>query len=193
MWDVVWMVSLVLACVAGVVLTAVRLPGIWLIVFTGWGYGWYDGWQTLSLTLIIVLTGVAVVAEVVEALMSVVFARKAGASSKAAWGALIGGFVGMLVFTIPLPVIGTTIGAILGCFTGALVVEWGVRKDVGQGLRVGVFSAIGFTLGIVTKLLFAFALSAVLLTSVVCSSGVPDNAAIAQEPADQESMEAPDA
>jgi uncharacterized protein YqgC (DUF456 family) len=169
MWDWVAVGLLSLACLLGVILTAVRLPGTWLIVLAGGLCGWLTQWQRVTVTILLVLVGVAVAGEAIELLGSMITAKKAGASRQAAWGGLLGGFLGMFLFSIPVPIIGTIVGAILGCFCGALIGEYLARKKLDQSTKVGFLSAVGFVLGMAAKLTIAFALSAVLLTSVVCS------------------------
>lgn len=161
-------VGLTLACCLGILLTVFRLPGNWMIVASAVLYKWLTvdaggGW-----TILVVLVGLAVFGEIAELLASVVTSQKAGASRQAAWGGLIGGFAGMFLFSLPLPVIGTFAGAVIGCFAGALVVEWRVRGKLGQGAKVGVFSAIGFVIGAVFKLAVAMVMAGVLITSAVC-------------------------
>jgi len=172
MWDTVAIVALVLCCLVGVIITAVRLPGTWLIVAGATGYGWWSDWTRVSITLVAVLGGVAVAGEIIEFMSSVLTARKAGASSRAGWGGLIGGIVGMFLLSLPVPVIGTIIGGVLGCFAGAMIAELSIRKEVGQGAKVGLFSAAGMVLGAVAKLAIALVLAGVVLTSVVCSQPI---------------------
>ena len=42
--EILVIVLLVLACLIGVAMTAVRLPGTWLIVASAAGYAWSEGW-----------------------------------------------------------------------------------------------------------------------------------------------------
>ncbi len=158
-----------LGCMVGVLLTTVRLPGNWLIVAEALLYGWMTEWEDVGAWLIAILVGIAVVGEVLEMLMSVFTARRAGASGRAAWGGLIGGFLGMLMlsFLVPIPVVGTMVGALVGCFGGAMIGELSVKRELVQGTRVGVFSAVGFVLGTVAKLGVAFVLAAIVLTTVI--------------------------
>ena len=160
---------LVLACLVGVAMTAVRFPGTWLIVAGAAGYAWSEGWPRASLTLLGILTGIALLGEGVEILASVVTARRAGASRKAAWGGMLGGIVGMifLSFLVPIPIVGTMIGALVGCFAGATLVEMYVRKDMFRGTKVGFFAAMGFVLGAVAKIVVALAMSGILLSTVI--------------------------
>ena len=107
MWDVLTIAVLLLSCTLGLLMTAVRLPGTWLIVLTAVGYGWFTGWERVSGVTVILLAAAATVGEIVEFVASMVTAKRAGASRQAAWGGLIGGFAGMILFSIPVPILGT--------------------------------------------------------------------------------------
>ncbi len=176
-------------CLVGVVLTAVKLPGTWLMVLSAGVYGWATGWERVTLIVMAVLVGAALVGEAIELAASVLTARKAGATRQAAWGGLIGGFVGMFVFSLPMPIIGTIAGAIIGCFVGAAVCELTARRKLSQSTKVGFFSALGYVLGIVAKMMVAFAMAVILLTAVVCSGPSPDG--IDTPPESNETTELP--
>ena len=99
--------GVMLMSLAGVLLTFLRLPGTWLIVAVGAGYGWLTDWQRISVGWVGLLAGIAILGELVELLASALIARGAGASRQASWGGMIGGIVGMFVFSLPLPIVGT--------------------------------------------------------------------------------------
>lgn len=167
-WDVVAIVAVAVVCLAGIGLTAFRLPGTWLIVATALGHAWWSDWTRPGTLVLGMLIGAAATGELAELLLSVLTARGVGGSRQAAWGGLIGGFLGMFFLTfIPIPVVGSMIGAILGCFTGAMIGELHARREFGQGTRVGVFSALGFVLGAATKLAIAMAMAGLLVTSLI--------------------------
>lgn len=164
---VAYLCLLILFCVAGILLTALQLPGTWLIVVVSAGYGWLDGWGRLGVTVVALLAVLALLGEVVEFAMGGIVARRSGGSRRAAWGAIIGGFAGMLLFSVPVPVVGTIIGGVMGCFVGAVVAELTLHDDIGRGARVGVWSAIGRVVGLVSKLAIAFAMAAVAVGAAV--------------------------
>lgn len=180
--DILMLVALAGVCLLAVVATVVRLPGTWVIVAAAAGYGWFHGWERVGPTLILILLGVAVVGELVELGVSVVAAKRAGASNRAGWGALIGGFVGMFVFSLPMPFVGTMFGALVGCFVGALIAELTIKQEFAHGTRVGTFAALGFVIGIVTKVALAMMMSVALLgvaafgSFSAAASGTPVNA-----------------
>lgn len=166
---------LILACLIGVAMTAVRLPGTWLIVAGAAGYAWGEGWARASLTLLGILAGIALLGEGIEILASVVTARRAGASRKAAFGGMLGGILGMifLSFLVPIPIVGTMIGAFVGCFAGAALVEMSVKNDMSHGTKVGFFAAMGFVVGAVAKIVVALAMSGILLSTVIWTEPCP--------------------
>ncbi len=175
MFDIAIIVGLGLCCLLGVLLTALRLPGTWLITVTALVYGWWTQWERVGWMLVVVLIGIALVGEAIELLASVLTARKAGASRRAAWGGVIGGILGMIFLSIPIffPPVGTIVGALIGCFAGAAIAELTVRRETGaplqgvaHGTKVGIFSALGFVLGTATKIAVALLMSAILLTTV---------------------------
>lgn len=178
MWDVVLTVLLSMCCFVAVVMTALRLPGTWLMVLATAGYAWWTDWMTIGPVLLGVLVAMAILGEIVEFGMSAIVARKAGASRRAAWGGIIGGFCGMIfltsLFTVAVPVLGTLVGAVVGalvgCFGGAMVGELTAGKEFFQGTKVGFFSALGFALGTATKTAFALAMSGMVLTTVLWNS-----------------------
>ncbi|MGD2110727.1 MAG: DUF456 domain-containing protein [Phycisphaerae bacterium] len=188
MLDILLTVALGLVCVVGVILTALRLPGTWLIILAALGYGWWTDWARVGLVLMAVLVGVALAGEAIELLASAFTARKAGASKQAAIGGVAGGLVGMIFLSVPVffPPIGTILGALIGCFAGAAIAEYSVRREFAQGTRVGFFSAVGFVLGSVTKTALALLMAAILLTSVVWpraqADSPPDEASVVPGP-----------
>jgi len=180
--DILMLVVLAGVCLLAVVATVVRLPGTWVIVAAAAAYGWLHAWAHVGPTLILILLGVAVLGELVELGVSVVTTRRSGASNRAGWGALIGGFAGMFVFSLPMPFVGTMFGALVGCFVGALIAELTVKQEFVHGTRAGTFAAIGFVLGIVTKVALAMMMSVALLgvaaygSFSAATSGTPVNA-----------------
>ena len=151
----------IFGCFVAVLLTALRLPGTWLIVAGMAIAGWASQWQSVSMSRVVLLAGLAVGAEVVEFFASVITARKAGGSRQAAWGGLVGGILGMIFLSLPFFIVGTFIGAILGCFLGAFVVELAMNKRLAEGTRVGLFSALGLAIGTAAKIGIALVMSGI--------------------------------
>ena len=182
MSKVALLILVCVGCIVGLVLSAVRLPGIWLIAGGAALMGWLSQWELIGVTPLLWVLGLAVFAELLEFLMSVMITRRAGGSRKAAWGSLIGGFAGLLFLSIPLPVIGSIIGALLGCFLGAAIGEISARGSLAHGTRVGISAAIGFAMGTATKVALAFIISIIVVTSVA-RTGWPVEVPAMAEPA----------
>lgn len=147
-----------LVTLVALILTTLRLPGGWLIVLEAIGYGWWTEWDRVGWLFVGVMVVLALLGELLELATSVLTARKVGASRRAAWGGFFGGFFGMifLSFLVPIPVVGTLCGAVMGCFIGATIGELTAKSRLAQGARVGLFSAMGFVLGTVAKLVVTF-------------------------------------
>ena len=195
--DILALLPWILGGAIGVVLTAFRMPGVWLLVAETLVYGWWTGWEHVGVGFVAIMLALGIVGEASEQLMSVLTARRAGASRQAAWGGLIGGFLGMflLAFIVPIPVVGSMFGALLGCFIGAMVAELSARRQLAQGTKVGLFSALGFVLGTVTKLAIAFVMAGILLGWIAYTSlaaPAPDSPSSPAQPPAAESRLAPE-
>ena len=174
---IVYYVLLLVILLAGLVLTVVTLPRTWLMLIGTCAYAvltrsaGYVGWKSV-LTLFLLAT----IAELIDIFASGAGAKKAGASRRAAVGAVIGGLLGaiFLSFILFFP-IGTIAGACIGCFVGAGVTELLVRRDVGQSVRVGFHAAKGRLFGIVAKIMFAL-----LMMSIAAWTALPIRAHIPQ-------------
>ena len=167
MVDVGLLLGLVLACLAGALLTVFQLPGTWLTLAAAMAYAWYYDWQRLGLWTIGLLAGLAVLAEVAELFTGVWFAKRAGGSRRAAWWGLFGGIIGAVVLTIPVPVIGTIIGAAIGCFAGAFLAEHSLAQGTTQAAKTGLLAAVGQTLGTVLKVAAALVMSGAAVASAI--------------------------
>ena len=161
----VWLyyVLLLLVMVAGVLLTLMTLPGLWLMLAATAGYAWLTHFHYIGVRMLGVLLGIAVAAEIVETLAAGHAARRSGGSRRASLGALVGGIAGAALLAVPLPVIGILVGACIGAFAGAMVMEVTKRGDAVQSLNVGIAAAKGKLAGTLLKL--AFAGLALLLTA----------------------------
>jgi len=152
---------LLLLCLAGIFITLLGLPGLWVMVAAALLYAWYTSFHYVGLWTLVILAVIAAIAELIEFLAGSAGAKKAGGSRRAAWGALIGGLVGALVLTIPVPIIGTTIGLCIGVFAGALIGEMTVRDDAAHSIRVGIAATKARIYAIIIKLLFSVAMLAI--------------------------------
>jgi uncharacterized protein YqgC (DUF456 family) len=133
--------ALILTGLVGAVVPA--LPGIPLIFAGIWLIARTDQYRHLGLGWLLAIALVGAVAVVVDLLAGALGAKRAGASRRAVWGALLGALVG-LFFGLP--------GLLLGPFCGALLGELATGSSVLRSTRVGASASAGLILGAVVKL-----------------------------------------
>lgn len=170
--DIALFILLTLCTLAGVVLAAFQLPGLWLILACGAGYDGYFGWTRIGWMWWVGIVAAAIAVETFDTLAGMFAARKAGASRRAAIGALIGGFVGMIVLSVPIPIpgVGAIIGGLLGCFFGALLAEMSLNRQLTTGMKVGAFAAIGKLIGLTLKTSTAAIIAGTLISLAAWST-----------------------
>ena len=165
--DTILITLLIAVCLGATLATVLQLPGTWIILAATLAYAWHDGWVRIPWGWVAVLGGIALVAELAETLCAMWFAKRGGASRRAAWYGLAGGFAGAFLLTIPVPIIGTVIGAAIGCFLGALAGELSLDRGAAVGARVGVYAAIGRTAGTMVKICAALVMSGIVTVTVL--------------------------
>ncbi len=157
-------IALVLASIAGLVLIALGLPGLWVIVAAVVIGAVVTGFHTIGLGTIAIVIALALLGELFELWFGYGLARRYGGSKRAGWGALIGGLVGAIV-GVPVPIIGSVIGGFLGAFAGATLLEYSRSPVAGAAVRAGWGALLGrvaataakMTLGIVIAVVAVFA------------------------------------
>jgi uncharacterized protein YqgC (DUF456 family) len=177
MWDQTLTIAAVIVLLAinagGVVLTALQLPGPWLIVVATGVMAWWQwsgpagpmiGWWALG-----GLLALAVLGEVVEFLGGVVGSSQVGGSKRAAVLGIVGAIVGAILGSvlIPILIVGTLVGAGVGAGVGSLL---GHRWSGGawcEAVAVGQGAAVGRVLGSVGKLAVAVVMWVVVLMAVL--------------------------
>jgi uncharacterized protein len=164
-------IILLIASVAGLVLTLLTLPGVWLILAIAlicqfaFGDPLLFSWWTLGIALALALLG-----EAAEFAASAIGAAGAGGGTSGAFGSIVGSTVGAIVgtFIIPIPIAGTIAGGVLGAGIGAVAAERGItRRPWGQSCRIGRGAAIGRLLATIAKLVIAAAVGILLTLAVV--------------------------
>lgn len=158
-------VLFLVSVVAGLVLTPLGLPGLWVMVAGVLTYGWLTDFCTVSVGIIALVVGLAFLGEVLEYWVGFRYTKKYGGSKSAGWGALLGGIVGAIV-GVPVPVLGSVIGAFIGSFAGAVLFEWlgsrhgptAVRAGWGALVGRGVSAALKTALGLVIAVVGVFAM-----------------------------------
>ena len=163
--DLLPVTVLAVSFLAGLVLTPLGLPGLWLMVLGTVAYGWMTDFRTIGVVTLAVVAGLAMIGEVAEAWLGFRFARRYGGSSRAGWGALVGGIAGAVV-GVPVPLIGSVVGAFAGSFAGAALFEYlgswraGTAVSAGWGAVLGraAAAAAKVALGVVIVVVVAFAI-----------------------------------
>ena len=166
MTDTVAILLLALVEVAGLLMVPLGLPGLWVMMLGLLSYGWFTDFQTVGLwttTLVLVL---AVLGELIETWLGFRFARKYGASKRAAWGALMGGLVGAVI-GVPVPVIGSVIGAFVGSFAGAAVFEYTMSAHTGTAVAAGWGAVLGRAAAAAAKIALGIVIGVISVISVV--------------------------
>jgi hypothetical protein len=174
MGDIDWAhVSLVigapLVCLLGVALTAVALPGTWLLVLFAAGVKLWQpeaiSWWTFA--ALVLLGGLG---ELIEFFASAIGARKAGASRRGAIAAMVGSLVGAIVGLGFVPPIGPIVGGALGAAVGAIGVErWWQKREWKESVRAGTGAAMGRVFATVAKVLVAIVMGLWLSLAVAMS------------------------
>jgi hypothetical protein len=130
------------AALAGLVLTPLGLPGLWVIVAGVLTYGWLTDFRTVSVGVIALVVGLAFLGELLEYWVGFRYTKIYGGSKSAGWGALLGGIAGAIV-GVPVPVLGSVIGAFIGSFAGAVLFEWLRSRHGATAVRAGWGALVG--------------------------------------------------
>lgn len=157
-----------LVCIAA---TVIGLPGTWLMLAAALSIQALDlplfGWWALGIA-----GALCILAEVAETLSGAAGASAAGASRRAALGAIAGGIAGAILgtFLIPIPVIGSILGGVIGAAGGAMALELSKHQSIRTStsvLAVGKGAAVGRLLATVIKAAFAVAIAITLIVAMV--------------------------
>lgn len=170
-WDTSHWIALVLTpllCLLGVALTAITLPGNWLIV--AWALG-LKLWQphVVEWWTVLVMIGIALAAEGLEFLASAMGAAKAGASTWGAIGAMLGALVGSILgIMVPPPPLGSIVCGCAGAAVGAVLMErYKEKRSWQESRKAGMGAAVGRLLSMLAKVFAAILLSLMVSLAVV--------------------------
>jgi len=160
--DPAGVILLAAACVVGLLLIPLGLPGLWVIVLAVLGYGWLTDFRTMSAGFIILITGLAMAGELIEAWLGFRFAQRYGGSRRAGWGALLGGLIGAVI-GVPIPIIGSVIGGFVGAFAGAALFEYTLARQSDVAARAGWGAVLGRAVAAAVKMAIGVVLSVAAL------------------------------
>lgn len=139
-------IVLTLTCgaLAGLVLLALGLPGLWLIVVAVLACGAVTGFHAIGWGTVAVVIALALLGELLELWLGFGLAKRYGGSHRAGWGALAGGLIGAVV-GVPVPVVGSILGSLIGSFAGAVLFEYTRSREgawrAGWGALLGRVAA----------------------------------------------------
>ncbi|HEX4124542.1 MAG TPA: DUF456 domain-containing protein [Tepidisphaeraceae bacterium] len=151
---------------AGAIITLINLPGLWLIVASLGGYELLTHHQFASWRTLLAMLIAAAVAEYLEITSSGRSARRAGASRRGIWGALLGSIAGGIVCSAFFFPIGTIVGLLGGAFVGALLAEFAGGTNIGTSVKIGASAAGGRFKGLLLKFIFGLG----MLTTVAITA-----------------------
>jgi hypothetical protein len=147
-------VVLVIIGLAGIVLPAI--PGT-ILIFAGlWLAAWADGFTRVGAGTIVVLGIVATATYFIDVAMMALGMKRLGTTRRAMAGAAIGMAAG-LFFGLP--------GLIIGPFAGAVLGELTAHGDLSRAGRAGIAAWIGFAIGTIVKVGFAFVMIGIFLAA----------------------------
>lgn len=154
---------LLLVGLLGLFLTALGLPGLWLFLAAALALKLLAG-AGISTAALVAAVLLALLAEGIEFWAGVRYAKAAGGTSRAAWGALAGGIVGGIV-GVPVFLVGSVIGSFLGSFLGALLAEYAAVRDEARAGRVALGALVGRVVATAAKLGLGCVLIVIVLVS----------------------------
>jgi uncharacterized protein YqgC (DUF456 family) len=130
---------------AGLVLTVINLPGIWLIFGASLVAGIMDKFQHLTPIILVVLFLLCLASTFADNIAAALGAKKFGGTGWGMAGAVIGGIVGIFV--------GGVWGIFLGPLVGAVLFEMlFAKKDMTTSLKAGWGTFIGILVSMILKL-----------------------------------------
>lgn len=154
--------------VAGLSLTLIGLPGLWLMVAASATFASLTGWNVFAGTpALLWILGLALAAEVAEFFAGVAGSKSAGGTYRGTVGAIVGGIAGGLLLTIPLFIVGTILGACIGAFAGAMLFEMTGPMPTKQTLAVGWGAFKGRFWGTILKLGFGLVMLIVMAITLL--------------------------
>ncbi|WP_169717723.1 DUF456 domain-containing protein [Sporomusa silvacetica] len=156
----------ILVTVIGIGLTAIGLPGNWLIFFTALGYGYLESFTHMNATVLLLLFGALLIGELAEFVAGSLGAKKENASRAAIAAAFIGGIVGGLVGTGFMPGLGSIAGAIGASFAAGYLAEYAFTGNKEQAARVAKSIVIGQAMGLIFKLAVAIGMVAFIISQL---------------------------
>jgi uncharacterized protein len=157
---------ILIAGLAGVVLTLITLPGTWVaigvaLIIKVWQPSLFP-WWVVGVAVVLALVG-----EAVEFCASALGAARGGATRRGAVGAIVGSIAGAILGSPLLFPIGTIAGGVIGAAAGTIIMERGAADRTWKdATRAGTGAAAGRLVATVAKTGIACAIALLLAVSV---------------------------
>jgi uncharacterized protein YqgC (DUF456 family) len=146
--------------VAGLILTLVSIPGVWLIYLSTILVAMIDNFSTITPGMLIVLFLLSLLSTFVDNIVNILGVKAMGGGIWGMIGAILGGFVGLIV--------GNILGVILGPLVGAFFFEYFLgRKSFKESIKAGIGSFIGMLLTVVLKSVVNVSMIAYVVTRLL--------------------------
>ncbi|MBU1120224.1 DUF456 domain-containing protein [Patescibacteria group bacterium] len=130
---------------AGLVLTVINLPGIWVIYGATLVAGIMDKFENITPLILVVLFILCLASTFADNIAAALGAKKFGGTGWGMAGAVIGGIVGIFI--------GGVWGIFLGPLIGAVLFEMiFAKKDMATSLKAGWGTFIGILISMILKL-----------------------------------------
>lgn len=160
MLEIIVYIFLGILSIAGVILTILTLPGIWLVYIAVFILAWMGSFTVITPLILVILFVLSVFSTIADNIVMAMGAKKLGGSNWGMLGAILGGIVGLMVGNIP--------GMFLGPIVGATLFELiFARKDFNSSFKAGIGSFFGLLLSIVLKIGFTIGMIVYVLSLVI--------------------------
>ncbi|TWT83356.1 hypothetical protein CA13_48210 [Planctomycetes bacterium CA13] len=170
-------IVLILVCVIAWGANLMTLPGNWISVAAMAIYAWLgpsEGRLSIGMTPLICAFLFALFGEIIEFVAGAAGAKRAGASRRSTFFAVLGSMAGALtgaLVGLPVPVVGPVLAAILfggvGATAGAVYGEWTDGRSWKESWNVGHAAFWGRTFGTLGKFLAGLAVVLSALVGVI--------------------------
>lgn len=145
MFDILAYIFLGLFALAGLVLTVLSLPGVWLIFISTFLVAWMGDFEDISPLALLIIFTISFLSTLADNVIMAMGAQKLGGTGWGMAGAIIGGIVGLAVGNL----VGMFVGPVIGATAFELLFA---HKDFKQSLKAGIGSFIGLLLSIVLRI-----------------------------------------
>jgi uncharacterized protein YqgC (DUF456 family) len=161
----IWLyyILLLLITVAGLILVACTLPGLWLLTAAAAVYALITHEQPLGFKTLLALLLLSLAGEGLELLAGGVAAKKAGGGRRGMVGGIVGGILGGIIGSFFFPILLSIVGICIGSFVGAAGLELLGGKHPADSLGIGWGAAKGRFQGMILKLGIGFVMSLLVL------------------------------